>query len=344
MPSSEPDSHPGSPVSTRADEAPRAHLLDTIASKVACVYATLLHGTGSSLRPGAAETFAQVFLRQTSGYFQTLPRILAQHAQHAQHEPAQLSVKSGPPLSASTATLLTDLAMHDGPPDSPASTPASDAADTADTQSASSSGMRSCSCRCGGPAAPRDTTAALALRPRLSDLGFGCGSSDTSLSERSCGPGGAGAPLPHALPPHWQSFCGGRVRLLDTSAAAAAGDVESEAPGGPQAATWSVDFATQCEHHILPFYGTVHAVVAAGGRPLTAACLCDIVDMFSLRLQVQERLTHQVRCAAACCDAGHDCSCRNRSTRIVHQARLRRALGGLRLPRPDATPRGGPDV
>lgn len=281
-PSSFPGTDPLPPLTPNADP-PRAHLRETIASKVACLYATLLQDTGSSLRPGAAETFASVFLRQTSGYFQTLPRILAQHNTSGPREPVATKPGDHPgPLSDSTVSLFTDLTMHDGAPGSPASTPLSDAGDTADTQSASSSGMRCC-----------PYGAAAAAAPRLRDLQFGCGGSDTSLSDRASG----AAPAPESA---WQAHCGGRVRFLDAAAAARPSSLPCDTAAGGTAQMWSVDFATQCEHHILPFYGTLHAVLlpgdgGGGGREVTAACLCDIVDMFSLRLQVQERLTHEVR-------------------------------------------------
>eukprot|EP00892_Ulva_mutabilis_P006090 jgi/Ulvmu1/3853/UM018_0072.1 len=285
-------SHPHLPP----EPLPPAHLVNTVASKVSCMYARLLHGTGASLRPGAADTFARIFLRQTSGYFQTLPGVLAQHAQHAQHADSD---GARPPAAVAAPrpdpTQLTDLRMHDGAPDSPASTPASDAADTADTTSASSCGMRSCSCRSGAAALAQH-----ALPPRLAQLGFGSArsaGSDTSLSDRD-------ALLPPSssstavLAPLWEQHCGGRVRRHE--AAQAAQPQHDSAAGSAQ--MWSVDFATQCEHHVLPFYGTLHAVVLDAGPcggdtaapPLSPECLCDIVDMFSLRLQVQERLTHQV--------------------------------------------------
>eukprot|EP00892_Ulva_mutabilis_P009205 jgi/Ulvmu1/6657/UM003_0295.1 len=62
---------------------------------------------------------------------------------------------------------------------------------------------------------------------------------------------------------------------------------------------WSVNFAEQCEHRVLPFYGTLHAVVldagprgGGGSGSGLPPGLCNIVDMFSLRLQEQERLMH----------------------------------------------------
>ncbi len=55
-------------------------------------------------------------------------------------------------------------------------------------------------------------------------------------------------------------------------------------------------FASLCEHHLLPFHGTVHiAYRAAAGSPAPSSqYLQAVVDVFARRLQVQERLTQQV--------------------------------------------------
>ena len=52
-----------------------------------------------------------------------------------------------------------------------------------------------------------------------------------------------------------------------------------------------------CEHHILPFYGTVHvAYIPKDNRLLGLSKLCRIVDHYALRLSIQERLTCQIAC------------------------------------------------
>lgn len=52
-----------------------------------------------------------------------------------------------------------------------------------------------------------------------------------------------------------------------------------------------------CEHHFLPFIGTAHVAYIPGERFLGLSKFNRIVDFFSRRPQVQERLTEQISCA-----------------------------------------------
>jgi GTP cyclohydrolase I len=55
-----------------------------------------------------------------------------------------------------------------------------------------------------------------------------------------------------------------------------------------------IEFFSLCEHHMLPFMGRAHVAYIPSGRVIGLSKIPRIVDLFAQRLQVQERMTHQI--------------------------------------------------
>lgn len=57
----------------------------------------------------------------------------------------------------------------------------------------------------------------------------------------------------------------------------------------------NIDFFSNCEHHISPFFGKVHVgYIPSGGKVVGASKIPRVVDIYARRLQQQERFTNQI--------------------------------------------------
>jgi GTP cyclohydrolase I len=55
-----------------------------------------------------------------------------------------------------------------------------------------------------------------------------------------------------------------------------------------------VDFYSMCEHHLVPFFGNCHIAYVPNKKIVGLSKIARVVDVFSRRLQVQERMTNQI--------------------------------------------------
>lgn len=56
-----------------------------------------------------------------------------------------------------------------------------------------------------------------------------------------------------------------------------------------------IDFYSLCEHHMLPFFGKAHVAYIPNGKVTGLSKIARVVDVFARRLQIQERMTTQIK-------------------------------------------------
>ncbi len=98
----------------------------------------------------------------------------------------------------------------------------------------------------------------------------------------------------------------------------------------------NIDFESHCEHHIAPFIGKAHIAYLPSDRVVGVSKLVKVVQAFSKRLQVQEKLTKQIadcindvlkpRGLAVILEAQHECM----TTRGVYKKDIKMVTNAMR--------------
>jgi GTP cyclohydrolase I len=84
------------------------------------------------------------------------------------------------------------------------------------------------------------------------------------------------------------------TRGYDLDPAGVVGDAVFEEAHDSMILVRDIEMYSLCEHHMLPFFGTVHIAYIPAGKIVGLSKLPRLVEVFARRLQVQERLTEQV--------------------------------------------------
>lgn len=106
-----------------------------------------------------------------------------------------------------------------------------------------------------------------------------------------------------------------------------------------------IEMYSMCEHHMLPFVGKAHIAYIPGGRVIGISKLARLLDIFSKRLQIQERIGDQVtdilmkelKAVGAACiiEADHFCI-RMRGVGKQHSTMITSSMKGVFLSKPEA--------
>ncbi|MDO4262685.1 MAG: GTP cyclohydrolase I FolE [Deinococcus sp.] len=98
------------------------------------------------------------------------------------------------------------------------------------------------------------------------------------------------ARTPHRVAKAWAYMTEGYGQTLEQ----VVGQGVFAAEGSEMVIVKDIEFYSMCEHHMLPFYGRAHVAYIPDSKILGLSKFARIVDLYSRRLQVQERITTQV--------------------------------------------------
>mgnify|MGYP000906283615 CR=1 FL=1 len=98
---------------------------------------------------------------------------------------------------------------------------------------------------------------------------------------------------PERVAKAWEYITRGYGQTLEE----VANDAVFEAEDSQMVIVKDIEFYSMCEHHMLPFFGRAHIGYVPDGKILGLSKFARITDMYTQRLQVQERITTQIATA-----------------------------------------------